>query len=816
MKLYIIKTGSITLLFCSLVFTFSVNGQNVGCIDSITFNQYFPSYFEADGSNPTNSFSYKPQRDDSDNVYISGSTGFGGPFGYWSIIKFNARNQLVWYKNYRVDAGSTFKTGGAIQDIEPNGNLTFTRFLTSPGNPYAYWLLLSKTDNGGNLLWSKIYKHQTNPDFAGSVGIPHIYDDGNIFCTGRFQDAYDKPVVTAMDESGNILWTNRYQHLTTPKYHLLASLLVSQNSSTLVMALHYYYDADIETDPNAKFGVQLVKINKADGSILQQTSFMYYNDAAATIPNRAQLQKINYDTVSKRFVLVFEESGFGIHKFIFTLLDDNMNIVKTNFYSSSPNILPLTKISISKENVISLITPIQNPQKLKYAILNNDIEIITQKEISLNSIGFPNRNWQGDMAYKKNGILNFQLATYTTFLQDYLFLFDHSPFYNTISPCLGKDSVIYSPVPIYVFPVPNPVIEEAGTVALQVTTQVPDSPPVDFLLPKTEVCKEVSICDTIKLFGTNYHCLSNPLDSFKIIRNPLCKRVTNWQVDTNYIKILSQSDTALYVQYLLPYRGSIKVGFGGCALTDEIPIEVYAPRPPVSFGPDTMMLCPGKDITLNAGQGYKTYTWQDGSAAAQYLVTQPGNYRVTVTDSCGTVSSDSVTVTLSDTSLVIPAAQTICNRDTAYIPFPADINNITWQPANNALLNNNILRLYPLQSTLYNIIAERIPNCPIARTTSVTVKFCPEIVFIPNSFTPNNDGLNDIFKATSTKPLQAFRLAVFNRYGQKLFETSNPSEGWDGSFKNSPQSAGGYVYQCSYRFASGYQKNENGYFLLIR
>ena len=117
-------------------------------------------------------------------------------------------------------------------------------------------------------------------------------------------------------------------------------------------------------------------------------------------------------------------------------------------------------------------------------------------------------------------------------------------------------------MPIYVYPVINPTIEEAGTVPLQITDLVPDFPPVNFPLPKTDICKVVSICDTIKLFGTQYHCLSNPLDSFKIIRNPLCKRITNWQVDTNYIKIISQTDTSLHVQYLQPYRGSIKVGFG--------------------------------------------------------------------------------------------------------------------------------------------------------------------------------------------------------------------------------------------------------------
>lgn len=80
----------------------------------------------------------------------------------------------------------------------------------------------------------------------------------------------------------------------------------------------------------------------------------------------------------------------------------------------------------------------------------------------------------------------------------------------------------------------------------------------------------------------------------------------------------------------------------------------------------------------------------------------------------------------------------------------------------------------------------------------------------------NNDNNNDVFKASAFRALKFYQLRIYNRYGQKLFETRDPAHRWDSNFKNSKQPTGGYVYQCSYSFDGRYINNENDYFLLIR
>jgi gliding motility-associated-like protein len=240
------------------------------------------------------------------------------------------------------------------------------------------------------------------------------------------------------------------------------------------------------------------------------------------------------------------------------------------------------------------------------------------------------------------------------------------------------------------------------------------------------------------------------------------------------------------------------------------------PSPVLSFIKRDSLLCPGKTITLNALTGFINYQWQDGTSGGTYVITKPGLYKVTATNYCGNISSDSILVTNSDTSLNIISSQTICLYDTAFIVLPNDVTNVLWQPNTNSLLNNKTLSLYPQQNTVYTINAERMPNCTLTKQTAVVIKVCPQTFFIPNSFTPNNDNRNDVFKPSVSLPLAFYHMQIFNRYGQNVFETSNQYNGWDGMYKGRRQPIEGYIYQCSYRFNNATQKIINGYFILLR
>ena len=97
-------------------------------------------------------------------------------------------------------------------------------------------------------------------------------------------------------------------------------------------------------------------------------------------------------------------------------------------------------------------------------------------------------------------------------------------------------------------------------------------------------------------------------------------------------------------------------------------------------------------------------------------------------------------------------------------------------------------------------------GCSSTETIVVSTKECPKGVNIPTAFTPNNDGKNDVFKALIYQDVKSFKLQVFDRWGQLVFQTSDPSNGWHGSYKGAVLTSSVFVWQC--RFQPEGQKPE--------
>jgi gliding motility-associated-like protein len=84
---------------------------------------------------------------------------------------------------------------------------------------------------------------------------------------------------------------------------------------------------------------------------------------------------------------------------------------------------------------------------------------------------------------------------------------------------------------------------------------------------------------------------------------------------------------------------------------------------------------------------------------------------------------------------------------------------------------------------------------------------------VPNAFTPNGDGLNDTFRpVVDYERVRQFSMVIYNRWGQLVFETTNPAEGWDG--KNAP--AGVYSWVISYSDMVGKVMKMRGSVVLVR
>ena len=115
---------------------------------------------------------------------------------------------------------------------------------------------------------------------------------------------------------------------------------------------------------------------------------------------------------------------------------------------------------------------------------------------------------------------------------------------------------------------------------------------------------------------------------------------------------------------------------------------------------------------------------------------------------------------------------------------------------------------------------EDTDGCKAVDSILITVEFTPK-VYVPNVFSPNNDGLNDTFYLFGDGIAEVKILRIFDRWGEKVFEKANfpanePLYGWDGYFKGKPMNSDVYAYYATINFLDGSEKIVKGDVTLLR
>src|SRR6185312_6642588 len=119
--------------------------------------------------------------------------------------------------------------------------------------------------------------------------------------------------------------------------------------------------------------------------------------------------------------------------------------------------------------------------------------------------------------------------------------------------------------------------------------------------------------------------------------------------------------------------------------------------------------------------------------------------------------------------------------------------NYLWTPSINITGNTSLSPVVnPLTTQMYVLSVFSDKGCKTA-TDSVLVKVYQQL-YIPNAFTPNGDGINDIWNIETLKAYPHAEVKVFDRYGRKIFDNYGQSISWDGTYKGEMQPAGAYVY----------------------
>lgn len=268
-----------------------------------------------------------------------------------------------------------------------------------------------------------------------------------------------------------------------------------------------------------------------------------------------------------------------------------------------------------------------------------------------------------------------------------------------------------------------------------------------------------------------------------------------------------------------------------CYTTDSILLIVKHPTT-VSLKPmDT--LCAGSSIQLIAS-GAEVYKWQPASGLNNTGVPNP--LASPVTSTTYTVTGSDSANCFSDTASVFVKVfpmpsfniidsvilMNIGDEKTIYTTSSPDIIRYKWEPDKYLSCNDCDTPVTAAKVSIrYKATAYNEGGCSVTDIVSVRVSCSGENVFIPNTFSPNGDGMNDYFFPRSRSPLTVKSMRIFNRLGQVMFERTNfamndQSNAWDGTFQRNKQPADVYVYVIEVLCDNNNSINMKGNVTLLR
>ncbi len=239
---------------------------------------------------------------------------------------------------------------------------------------------------------------------------------------------------------------------------------------------------------------------------------------------------------------------------------------------------------------------------------------------------------------------------------------------------------------------------------------------------------------------------------------------------------------------------------GGCSKTDSTMVIVSA-APPAFAGNDTS-ICEGKQALLHASGGI-VYRWQSAAGLSDTTVYNPvatpsvtTTYTVTVTNAFLCRAKDSVTIRVLKSPLANAGVdQKIMEGETAQLKGIAggDVASFSWTPI-QFIDNSNIVApvVQPPRDITYTFHVLSGNGCGEA-TDDIFVRVLNKIA-VPNAFSPNGDGINDVWNISMLITYPESETNVFNRYGQLVFHARGYTKPWDGRYNGSPVPVGTYYY----------------------
>lgn len=240
-------------------------------------------------------------------------------------------------------------------------------------------------------------------------------------------------------------------------------------------------------------------------------------------------------------------------------------------------------------------------------------------------------------------------------------------------------------------------------------------------------------------------------------------------------------------------------GFG-CVGGDTLPVSVID-VPLLDLG-DDIVLCDTQVVVLNAEiNGASGYLWTPTNETSPTIDALPGIYSIEVSYQICTISDD-ISIIVKPFELDLGQDRTLCFEDGIFLAHSLyNIDSIIWQDGRNASWYEQ-LNYTSLDDSI--LISATAYGCDVKYDTVLFIlEDCNCQVYVPNSFTPNGDQVNETFKVYYECPIVQFEFLIFNRWGELIFQSTDPDFVWTGELDAGEQVQDG-TYSWTMRYANEY------------
>lgn len=244
----------------------------------------------------------------------------------------------------------------------------------------------------------------------------------------------------------------------------------------------------------------------------------------------------------------------------------------------------------------------------------------------------------------------------------------------------------------------------------------------------------------------------------------------------------------------------------GCTTRDSVFLSVIQ-YPELSLE-EFVEICPDDSYTfytLQPGQ------WSTGQIADSLVVTQPGVYSVILNNQQCAVYAESEVIALEYPFVDLGEDQVLCLREVVKFSVEGAYNDEVFWADGSTEFEREIS-----ETGIYSVLA--VNQCGTDES-SVSIQFddCDYGLYVPNAFTPDGDGLNEVWRPVPLN-LERFEVLVFNRWGELVWQSNTPGEGWNGNHQSGGYYVpdGIYIYRASGTSIQGKPVEDQGFISILR